>query len=190
MIRYFIITIIIAMFPALAVANNCRYWEAQINTVDNAKRNGGTGTQMEYWQRQRNYLEEQLSRCKRTPGNDSNKIRVAAGANHNPKKYSTNERFIHSNVNHHQLQQLIKTCNYWIGEHNKKPSPENRAFKDNACRDAKATENRILNPQERVVMEHKRSTKECIKPNNVIDNDVKLCMQGLKEPTWVTVKNN
>lgn len=28
----------------------------------------------------------------------------------------------------------------------------------------------------------KRSLKECVKPNNKIDDDVKLCMQGLTEP--------
>lgn len=31
-----------------------------------------------------------------------------------------------------------------------------------------------------------RSLKECVKPNNKIDEDVKLCMQGLKEPEWIT----
>jgi hypothetical protein len=30
-----------------------------------------------------------------------------------------------------------------------------------------------------------RSLKECVKPNNKIDEDVKLCMQGLKEPEWI-----
>jgi hypothetical protein len=33
-----------------------------------------------------------------------------------------------------------------------------------------------------------RSLKECIKPNNVMDNEVKECMQGLREPEWVTAQ--
>lgn len=168
-------------------ADNCGYWEYQIERVDNAKRNGGSGSQMDYWQRQRNHLEEQLSRCRRSSGDDGHKIMVASGAN-NQDSQESYERFVQSDVDNHQLQQLIKTCNYWIGEFNRNSSPENRAFKENACRDAKAAENRILYPQERLVIEHKRSAKECIKPNNVIDNDVKLCMQGLKEPDWVAAK--
>lgn len=189
MIKHLIITIIFGVSPLFAFADNCGYWEYQIERVDDAKRHGGTGTQMDYWQRQRNHLEEQLNRCRRAPGDDGNKILVAAGANHNQNNQRSYERFVQSDVDNHQLQQLIKTCNYWIGEFNRNPSPENRAFKDNACRDARDTENRILNPQERVIIEHKRSVKECIKPNNVIDDDVKLCVQGFKEPVWITSKN-
>lgn len=29
-----------------------------------------------------------------------------------------------------------------------------------------------------------RSLKDCIKPNNLIDNDVQECRQGLREPSW------
>jgi len=29
-----------------------------------------------------------------------------------------------------------------------------------------------------------RSLKECIKPNNLIDNEVQECRQGLREPNW------
>lgn len=30
----------------------------------------------------------------------------------------------------------------------------------------------------------RRSMKDCIKPNSVIDDDVKECMEGLREKTW------
>lgn len=30
----------------------------------------------------------------------------------------------------------------------------------------------------------RKSMKECIKPGNVIDDDVKECMEGLREKTW------
>lgn len=40
----------------------------------------------------------------------------------------------------------------------------------------------ITAPQER--RSQTRSMKYCIKPNNVIDEDVKECMEGLRERTW------
>ncbi|SDI00113.1 hypothetical protein SAMN05216603_11897 [Pseudomonas benzenivorans] len=30
----------------------------------------------------------------------------------------------------------------------------------------------------------RKSMKECIKPGNVIDDDVKECTEGLREKTW------
>lgn len=30
----------------------------------------------------------------------------------------------------------------------------------------------------------RRTMKECIKPSNVIDDDVKDCIEGLREPSW------
>lgn len=32
--------------------------------------------------------------------------------------------------------------------------------------------------------EPRRSMRDCIKPNSVIDDDVKECMDGLREKTW------
>lgn len=50
-------------------------------------------------------------------------------------------------------------------------------------------ESEIISPKEKSNFVQTRIVKECIKPNNVIDADVKLCVQGLKQPTWVNVKN-
>jgi hypothetical protein len=48
-------------------------------------------------------------------------------------------------------------------------------------------ESEIISPKERPTFIQTRTVKDCIKPNNVIEKDVKLCVQGLKEPTWVMV---
>jgi len=44
---------------------------------------------------------------------------------------------------------------------------------------------KALDQRERVANRGTRkSMKECIKPGNVIDDDVKECMEGLREKTW------
>lgn len=176
-----------ALSPCVALAENCGRWKHEIERLDNAKRAGGNSSQIKYLQKQRNYYEEQLSRCEKDAGTGSPKITVYAGGASNK---SVHEDLFESDINNDQLQQLIKTCNFWINETNRNPSSENHSFKENACGDAKNMESEIISPKEKTNFIQTRTVKECIKPNNVIDKDVKLCVQGLKEPSWIVVKNN
>jgi hypothetical protein len=88
-----------------------------------------------------------------------------------------------------ELQQLIATCNRWIGIYNDSPTFENRSTMDTVCRTATNKEALLKNPKQTSEIKIKRSIKDCIKPNNVIDKDVKECMQGLKEPDWNAAKS-
>lgn len=75
-----------------------------------------------------------------------------------------------------KLHQIIKTCNYWIQQHNQYASGNNRVMRNTACNNihqmAKDLDaNRANSPQK---FRATRSLKECVKPNNKIDDDVKL----------------
>jgi hypothetical protein len=163
--------------PGFALANDCTYWQHQINSVG---RSGGNSAQQQYWQRQRSYLQGQLAKCQgTTPG----PISVARGQPSNSTNY-TPMNYLKSDIQDAELQQLIATCNRWIGINSSSPTFENQSTRDTACRTATNKEALLKNPKAISEIKIKRSIKDCIKPNNIIDRDVKECMQGLKEPTW------
>ena len=165
----------------VASANNCSGLQNQLNHADWKLRQGGNSSYMKYWRQSRDGADKKLSQCKKSLGISEPQIHVYTGGN---KGQAQNNNFVSSDINDPALQQLIKTCNYWISEYNRNSSPENLAFRDNSCRDVKLATDRITNPQKTFVMIHKRSAKECIKPNNVIDKEVRECMEGIREPTW------
>lgn len=187
--RKIIVLIVVAITNILlaqtASANECWRIEKQLQEAEYKLRQGGNASYMKMWQKSRDHNAEELPKCRKRSGGEEPQITLYTGASN---AQAENRIVVSSDIKDPQLQQLIKTCNYWINEYNRNSSPENLAFRDNSCRDVKTASDRITNPQKPFVMIHRRSAKECIKPNNVIDNDVKLCMQGLKEPNWVTIK--
>ena len=187
-----LITLVIAivllnfLFVNSVNANNCNGLQEQVNHADWKLRQGGNSSYMKYWRQSRDGADKKLSQCKKSYGNGEPQIHLYTGAN---KERAENNNVVASDINDPTLQKLIKTCNYWINESRRYPSPENLAFRDNSCRDVKTATDRITNPPKTFVMIHKRSAKECIKPNNVIDKEVRECMEGVREPTWILIKN-
>lgn len=165
-----------------ASANNCDALQNQISHADWKLRQGGNSSYMKYWRQSRDGADKKLSQCRKSLGIDEPQIHLYTGEN---KGQAQNNNIVSSDINDPALQQLIKTCNYWISEYNRNSFPENLAFRDNSCRDVKLATDRITNPPKTFVMIHKRSAKECIKPNNVIDKEVRECMEGVREPSWV-----
>lgn len=96
--------------------------------------------------------------------------------------------YLRSDSKDAELQQLIATCNRWIDISNNSPTFENQSTRDTACRTAANKEALLKNPKQTSEIKIKRSIKDCIKPNNIIDKDVKECMQELKEPDWNKIK--
>jgi len=182
-----LITLVIAivllnpLFVNVAHANNCNGLQDQVNHADWKLRQGGNSSYMKYWRQSRDGADKKLSQCKKSLGIGEPQIHVYTGEN---KGQAQNNNFVSSDINDPALQQLIKTCNFWINEYNRNSSAENLAFRDNSCRDVKAATDRITNPQKPFVMVHRRSAKECIKPNNVIDKEVRECVEGIRAPTW------
>ncbi|HEY0894642.1 MAG TPA: hypothetical protein VGE32_16390 [Cellvibrio sp.] len=179
------ILFISAVMPSLATANDCTYWQQQINKVSRWSNTGDNAAQQQRWQRQQNYLQEQLAKCQgTTPG----PISVARGQQSNNASYAP-LNYLKSDSADAELQQLIATCNRWIDIYNNSPTFENQSTRDTACRTATNKEALLKNPKQAAEIKIKRSVKDCIKPNNVIDHEVKACMQGLKEPDWNKVNN-
>jgi hypothetical protein len=170
--------------PTLATANDCTYWQQQINKVSRWSNSGGNAAQQQRWQKQQSYLQNQLAKCQgTTPG----PISVTRGQPSNTTSYAPMNYFKSDNKDA-ELQQLIATCNRWIDIANNSATFENQSTRDTACRAANNKESLLKNPTQTSEIKIKRSIKECIKPNNVVDKDVKECMQGLKEPTWLAAK--
>ncbi len=170
--------------PTVAMANDCFYWQKQINKVNSWSRNGGNTRQQKDWQRQQNYLQNQLAKCQgTTPG----PISITTGQASNNTNYAP-AAHLNSNIKDDELQQLITTCNRWVDIANSSATFENQSTRDTACRAATNKESQLKHPTQTSEIKIKRSIKECMKPNNVVDKDVKECMQGLKEPTWLVAK--
>lgn len=173
------------VIPNPAVANDCFYWQQQINKVNSWSRNGGNTKQQKDWQRQQQYLQNQLAKCN---GTTAGPISITKGQTSDNNNASAAVH-LSSNINDSELQQLIASCNRWVDIYNSNPTFENQSTKDTVCRTATNKESQLKNPKQTSEINIKRSIKECIKPNNVVDKDVKECMQGLKEPIWLTAKN-
>src|SRR5690606_41346373 len=67
-----------------------------------------------------------------------------------PTLFRSYQNPYHSKIQDRQLQQLIKTCNYWISQHNNKPSWDNRNYRNTACRAAREKEQSITNPKPKI----------------------------------------
>lgn len=185
--RIFILTIGLLLANTLATntasANECWRIERQLNEANYKLRQGGNASYMKMWRQSRDHNAEELPKCRKRFGVGDPSISVANGSGANNHGYY-NEDLVTIDTDNPQLQQVIKTCNYWIQQHNEYASDNNRVMRNTACENVNRMQREIHSngslPREefRAI----RSLKECMKPNNKIDGDVKLCMQGLKEP--------
>ena len=168
-----------------ANANECWRIERQLYEAERMLRRGGNSSYMKLWQQSRDHNAEELPKCRKRFGVGDPSISVASGPGANNHGYA-NEQPVNIKTDNPQLQQVIKTCNYWIQQHNQYASENNRVMRNTACNNihkmAKDLDANRANPTRE--FRATRSLKECVKPNNKIDDDVKLCMQGLKEPEW------
>lgn len=167
-------------------ANECWRIERQLKQAEYKLRQGGNQSYMKMWQKSRDHNAKELPKCRKRFGVGDPSISVANGSGSNSYGHG-NEQPLQTKTDNPQLQQVIKTCNYWIQQHNEYGSENTRVMRNTACghynRTLREIEKSKNNPTQEFIA--KRSLKECVKPNNKIDDDVKLCMQGLKEPEWV-----
>ncbi|WP_331345984.1 hypothetical protein [Cellvibrio sp. UBA7661] len=174
-----------------ANANECWRIERQLRQAEYKLQQGGDQSYMKMWQQSRDHNAKELPKCLRRFNAGPPLISVATGKKpENNNRY--NEEPISIDTDNPQLQQVIKTCNYWIQQHNQYGSEHTRNLRNMACEHVNRTRREIEQNQGKAqeAFIATRSLKECVKPNNKIDDDVKLCMQGLKEPEWVTKHRN
>ena len=162
---------------SMAATQNCEFYKNRINRLQSLNARGGKAKQLDSRRKQINHYENELYKC----SNIQKIFIVTNNQQHNPKPRRQKLRSI--KIQNPQLQQLIKTCNYWIQQNNKHSSWDNTNFRDTACRAADESEDAIDSPTPRIVP-NARKLKDCIKPNKLIDNDVNECMKGNKEPNW------
>ncbi len=183
-----IVTIILTAILCTTTANlsmastqNCGDYQNRINRLQNLNARGGKARQIESRRQQINQYEAQLYKC-------SNIQKIQIVSNRQKQRTKTvRQKLRSSKIQNTQLQQLIKTCNFWIDQNNQNPSWDNTNFRDTACRAVDENEFAIDSPHPQIA-HNVRKLKDCIKPNNVVDNDVNECMQGLKEADWKNIK--
>jgi len=168
-----------------ALANNCGYHEAEIQRYTDLKRGGGNATRQGNWSRQRNYHKRELAKC--NPVVREGNVSTASGQG-NQRNYSDNRPEREITASNPALRKLQETCNFWIREHNRSATRDTLSQRNAACKAADQGHRDITtaNPQ---YVEHIRSFKDCVKPGNVVDNEVSACMQGRLIPYWIVPVN-
>jgi hypothetical protein len=183
----YLIPFLLIIIAETATARDCSWYEQQADYYTDLRRKGGNSHEMNWWLKKRNEYRQMYHDC-RLGGGTTGQIEKARG-NGNTNNYADYRDQVHSNTNDETLQKLIKTCNYWISTHNNHPSFDNRNYRDIACKAVNNREREIrypTTPETPIV----RSVKECMKPGNVIDDEVKDCAQGKINPYWLSDTNS
>lgn len=189
------LAVLIALnLPNNTLANTCGLWQSKLNSTQRKLNNGGNQSQVKQWVKERNYYADELDKCNKKSGTHR-WIETSGNNNQQASQRRAHEQPRAINTDNAQLRQIIATCNYWIDQHNQNATDDNRTFKNTACLNADksaqdlktiaantTTLNVTTSPAEET--SPKRSLKECLKPNNLIDDDVKRCTQGQMEPNW------
>lgn len=168
------------VMPAVANTKNCEHHLTQIQRYTDLRRKGGTARQMDTWHKKRNFHKDAHAACKRSAAGPA--VQVAA----NPQRQQLRadaKREMAINTANPILQQLINTCNFWVREHKKSPTKDTLIQRDTACN---AADTALANPPPVAPQDilHTRTLAECIKPGDLIDNQVADCMQGKLSPDW------
>jgi hypothetical protein len=172
-------SIFIAITPAsiAATQQKCDAYKKRIEHLQKLNAKGGKAKQQETRRQKISQYETDFYQC-------SNRQTIGIVTNHPVYKKSHERlRIRSSQTTSVPLQQLFQTCNYWIAQTNAQPNWDNANYRDTACRAADEYENVIDNPVPQLAP-NTRKLKDCIKPNNVIDNDVSECLKGNKDATW------
>jgi len=183
-----LLTTLLSLTCSLTQAADCSKYKKQIEHYENLRRNGGSAKSMSRWTATGHKLEEKYHQCsKDRSGNPV--IQIVSGnqsiAKAQKKSSKPKNMPLRKNVSDNaQLRKLTQTCNYWIGEANQNPTDNNRNFRETACNAVDSyqadAESETLIADTVMV----RKLKDCIKSNNLIDQDVNECMKGTLEPIW------
>jgi hypothetical protein len=168
------VCITLVALPAYA----CDALQAKVEHYAKLKRQGGSAKQMNRWSALKTDYAERYRECLKS---QPSIYKTSGKAN---TKATKTPRQAHRKTHKQDTvsQKLLSTCNFWIDAYNLTPSPENLSYRDTACRALDDAERPAPDPTTTPVKQ--RSLKECIKPNNVLDDEVHECMKGSREPDW------
>lgn len=169
------------------LASECDYYKEGVEYYEQLRRAGGNAEEMNFWTAKGHELEDKLYHCKQ----DSEKsptIQTTSGDEPAPTSTTVGKRentpLRRSFSKDPQTQRLMETCNYWIKQSNEKPSQDNNNFRDSACRALDNYQNQPETSAAPNSTNHIRKLKDCVKANNLIDQEVNECLKGNIEPTW------
>lgn len=165
--------------PVAQANNSCDYHQQRLDSYNQKRRAGGSSRQMNDWLRKRNYHRAQLAECIRSAR--SQNIQTTGGARQ--RRYDDRQAEIKITATDARVVRLYQTCNFWIREHNRHATGDTLAQRNSACRIARNAENEQYTASSDTPV-HSRSLKDCVKPGNLIDNDVSACLQGKLTPDW------
>lgn len=171
-----------------ANANECWRIERQLNEANYKLRQGGDASYMKLWKKSRDHNARELPKCMKRFGDGAPQITVVKGSGSRGNNGYINEELRPINTNNTNLRRAIETCNFWINQHNQNGTEHDRLMRNNACKNAEDMERDLTSNNPPKEFTPVRTLKECRKPNNVMDNDVKLCMEGTIEPNWVIIE--
>lgn len=176
----FVLIVSIFIYLCSSPVFACEALQAKVERYTTLKRGGGSAKQMNRWSAQKRDYTERYRECRRAQP----KVHRASGAKKNNKKKIKTDyqqrRVLTSN--NPVTQKLLTTCNFWIDSYNRNPNRDNKNYRDTACR---ALDNAIKQkPNSAVHTPFERSLKDCIKPNNHVDDEVKECMRGERQAEW------
>jgi len=180
------LTILLSLTCGIAQASDCNKYKKQIEHYENLRRNGGSAKSMNRWTETGHKLDDKLRECNQ----DTNPVIQIVSGNQSiskARKKSTNPKNmpLRKNVSDNpRLRKLTQTCNYWISVANENSTDDNANFRDTACHavDNYDADSEIVTTSANTMTV--RKLKECIKPNNLIDQEVNECMKGAMEPIW------
>ncbi len=179
------LAIVLIDSPALQA---CEALERKVERYTQLRRNGGNASQMTRWQKARHKYKERYHECRRQRSRIHSYSRPAR--RYKPS-YRKPNKITGSDA---RTRKMERTCNFWIREYNRAPSPQFRQWRETACRAAakaqttaeEASTTPASQRSSHPVAVLQRPLEECIKPDELIDNQVLACMEGRLEPEWNT----
>lgn len=179
--------IIVFALSGTTLADDCNWWQSKLNSTNRQLNNISDRSRAKFLEQQRNYYANSLEQCNKRNGTHQ-WVQTASGKPRQNNTSYAREKLRPVETDNPQLQQIIKTCNFWIQQYNGNPNDDTQAMKNTACRNADNMANNSTTAKPEEKFKPTRTLKECVKPKNVVDQDVKRCMQGLKEPVWIRKK--
>lgn len=166
----------------------CEALERKVERYTQLRRKGGNAAQMTRWQKARHKHKERYHECRRQRSQVQSYRPPAP--RYKPSYQKTN-KITGTDARTRKMEQ---TCNFWIEEYNRAPSPQFRQLRETACRAAKKAKRQTKSKQAprdsasqtpgSASRRQLRPLEECIKPDQLIDNQVLACREGQREPDW------